>query len=805
MGKLNLNRRDFLGLSAKFAALAAIAGSIGTFAASCATQVKAKLFHANYWGPFNPTVVDGVLTKVDGILELDDEPNEMLTTGVLEKTYAKTRVMYPLVRKSYLENYGKGDVRVDLRGKEPFVRVDWDTALNLVKGCIDDTIKDLGNEGILTTYDGWSEGHTFYPRSLQARFFAFIGGNTITEGNYSTGAVDVLLPYVIGEGAIYRDQTTWEVLKENTELFVMIGCDMIKNLRIDEAVPDHKMYKYWDELKESGIQFLSIDPQVTPTAERLDAETVRVIPNTDVALFLAMSYHLVKNNLHDTAYLEKYTVGSDKFIQYVMGEDEDGTPPKTAEWASKITGISPEKIVELAELMASKKTQLAGSWSLQRASHGELTHWVLINFACLLGKFGKPGEGVGFNWHYSSAGMPQAWKTMPGWMTWIDNPIDSFIPASRISDALNNPGKEIFYDGEATTYPKLNLLYTTSSNLFSHHQDFNELAQALKKVETIIVQDPMFTITAQQADIVLPVTTTLERNDIHYGTKYSRDKIYAMKKIIEPVGESLDDYEIFRRLSALYGVDEQFTDGKTDMDWIREAYAESSGPEIATFEEFWEKGYITFPIPEGARKFVLHGDFYEDPDKNPLGTDSGKVEMYSEKIANYQIEDCPPTPKYLEPFEFLGNAKDGQVHVVSPHPWNRLHSQLGNCEELHKTYAVQGREPVLINPKDAEKNGIADGDVVELYNDRGAVLAGAIVTDKIREGVVSLQSGSWSSRDSKGRCNSGQINFITSSQPTSGLTQACAANTCVTYIRKCEDVEGPNRMFEAPNIIGQPS
>ena len=126
---------------------------------------------------------------------------------------------------------------------------------------------------------------------------------------------------------------------------------------------------------------------------------------------------------------------------------------------------------------------------------------------------------------------------------------------------------------------------------------------------------------------------------------------------------------------------------------------------------------------------------------------------------------------------------------------------LGNCEELHKTYSVQGREPALINPADAKRNGIADGDVVELYNDRGAVLCGAIVTDKIREGVVSLQSGSWSARDSKGRCNSGQINFITSSQPSTGLTQAGAANTCVSYIRKCEDVEGPNKMFEAPPII----
>ncbi|NQY68558.1 MAG: molybdopterin-dependent oxidoreductase [Flavobacteriales bacterium] len=559
------------------------------------------------------------------------------------------------------------------------------------------------------------------------------------------------------------------------------------------------MYKNWDEIKAAGVEFLSIDPQITQSAERYGAETVQIIPNTDIALFLAMSNHVVVNNLHDPAYLKKYTVGSKKFIKYLLGED--GGEPTTPEWASKITGLSAEKIIELAELMVSKRTQIAGSWSLQRASHGELVHWAMVNFACLIGKFGKPGEGVGFSWHYSGAGMAFAWKDMPGGMPWAENPIESFIPASRISEMLNNPGKEFFYDGDWYEYPEINLMYSTSSNLMSHHQDFNELVKALEKVETVIVQDPFYTITAQQADIILPTTTTVERDDIHYGSKYSRDRIYAQRKLIEPVEESLDDYEIFRRLSALFGVEDKFSEGKTQMDWVKEAYAVSDGPGKMTFEEFWDEGVVTFETPEGAKGKVLHGDFYDDPKNNPLETESGKVEMYCKYIAGYELDDCPPIPKYFEPQEFLGNAKEGQVQVVSPHPWNRLHSQLGNCEGLHSTYAVAGREPVMVNPIDAKKYGIVDGDVVELYNDRGAVLCGAVVSDKIREGVVSLQSGSWSQRDSKGRCNSGQINFITSSRATTTLTQACTANTCVSYIRKCEDVEGPNLMFEGPEIV----
>lgn len=148
-----------MGFGIKIAALSTMAGSIGTFVSSCVTEVKAKtkLFHASYWGPFRPTVVNGVLTKVSGIKELDDEPTEMLTMGVLEKTYAKTRVNYPLVRKSYLENFG-GDIKAELRGKEPFVRVSWEVAFDLVKKALDKTIGEHGNESILTTYDGWAEG-----------------------------------------------------------------------------------------------------------------------------------------------------------------------------------------------------------------------------------------------------------------------------------------------------------------------------------------------------------------------------------------------------------------------------------------------------------------------------------------------------------------------------------------------------------------------------------------------------------------------------------------------------------------------
>lgn len=237
------------------------------------------------------------------------------------------------------------------------------------------------------------------------------------------------------------------------------------------------------------------------------------------------------------------------------------------------------------------------------------------------------------------------------------------------------------------------------------------------------------------------------------------------------------------------------------MTHIQAAYERSTAAATTPFEEFWEKGYALMEVPDEARQWVRHGAFYEDPEANPLHTTSGKIEMFCEDIANMEIEDCPGMPVWMEKHEYLGNATKSQLHVVSPHPWFRLHSQMANSERLRELYTVQGREPVRINAQDAADRGIADGDLVELYNDRGTVIAGAVVSKDIMPGVVSIYEGCWPQLDSKGRCNSGLVNFLTSTQRSSGLSQATTANTTLIEMRKCEDPEGPNMAYEKPAII----
>ncbi|GHE90853.1 trimethylamine-N-oxide reductase [Aliiroseovarius zhejiangensis] len=792
-------RRAFLQGGAAFFGTANLMGSTA-LAALDPNSFRDRAFHATHYGPFEAVVRDGKLVGVNAIMELDARPTEMLTYGVMDRTYDKSRINYPMVRKSYLEGWETGDTKPELRGKEEYVRVDWDTAWSLTAKALLDTATNHGNEAIFSSsYGGWSNAGSFRPNVLQGRLINLIGGCTNTAGDWSAGAGQVLLPRVIGDMEVYSGQTAWEVIRDNTEVFVLVGCDPIKNNRIEYRVADHGMYGPWEQIRDAGVKFISINPQRTASDEYLGAEWVKVVPNTDTALFLGMAYHVLENGLEDREYMDKYTVGADKWIAYVKGED-DGTP-KTPAWASAITGIDEAKIKELAELLATSNTQVAGSWAIQRAQHGEMAYWSLVNFQALTGKIGKPGSGVGFSWHYGNGGMPQSGARTPVGMSQGRNFIKKVVPASRITEALENPGKEFFYNGFTNTYPDIKMIFNAGNNFMSHQQDTNRLIRALEKVETIVCVDVWWTAATRWVDIVLPAASTLEQDDITSGGTYSNDKVYAMKKVIEPVGESLPDYEIFEGLADKLGLWAQFTDGEDKMYHIKLAYEASGAAAETPFKEFWEKGYARMPVPDAARKWTRHSEFYNDPEGSPLHTDSGKIEMFSESISAMDIDDCPGMPVWMEKHEYLGNAKEGQLHVVSPHPWFRLHSQMDQSEKLRALYKVQGREPVRINTQDAASRGIEDGDLVELYNDRGTVIVGAVVSDDIMPGVVSLYEGAWPSLDSKGRCNSGLVNFLTSTQRSSGLAQATTANTVLVEMRKCEDPEGPNMAYEKPAII----
>jgi len=497
----------------------------------------------------------------------------------------------------------------------------------------------------------------------------------------------------------------------------------------------------------------------------------------------------------------------------------------------------------LAKEFASKRTMLMGGWGFQRAHHGEQPHWMLITLASMLGQIGLAGGGFGCAYHYSDGGVPapaaatgnalsnngsqgavagaDAPAASPGLTgmsvnSKVDGPWKQrkihVIPVSRIVECLENPGREILFDGKKLTYPDLKMAYWAGGNPFHHHQDRNRMIKAWQKFETFVVNECFWTATARMADIVLPATTEQERNDI--TKSHTNSYIFAMKKAVEPAGEAMDDFDIFvnilRRFSAAEVL--AFTEGKSKMEWIRSFYdasyekAKKSGVAMPAFDEFWEKGFVKFETPESAKNFIKYKTFRDNPVTNRLGTPSGKIEIFSRKIAGYGYKECKGHPTWFEPMEWLGSsvAKEFPLNLVSPHPKYRLHSQLNNTW-LRDLEEVQGREPIWMHPKDAAKRGIQNGDVVRIFNKRGQVLGGAVVTEAVMEGVVRMQEGAWYDPKEPGKigslCVHGDVNVLIADIPTSELAQGNQA-TALVEIEKFKGELPPIGIFKAPVMKG---
>src|SRR5258708_28638229 len=327
----------------------------------------------------------------------------------------------------------------------------------------------------------------------------------------------------------------------------------------------------------------------------------------------------------------------------------------------------------------------------------------------------------------------------------LSNPLNRAIPGARIADCLLDPGGTYDFNGKRATYPDIRLVYWAGGNPFHHHQDLNRLRRAWQRPQTIIVHEPWWTATARHADIVLPATTTLERNDI--GAAQRDRYVLSMQQAIAPVGQARSDFAIFTALAQRLGCEPAYAQGRDEMAWLRHLYdrwrerARTNQAAIPDFDGFWREGFLE--IPRRADEYVLLSDFRTDPDKHRLATPSGRIELYSDRIAGFGYADCPPHPTWLEPSEWLGAAPNAySLHLISSQPRYRLHSQMDGGP-VSATGKVAGREAVAINPADAKRRGIAAGDVVRVFNARGACLAGAEITEAVRPGVLRLSCGAW--------------------------------------------------------------
>ena len=260
------------------------------------------------------------------------------------------------------------------------------------------------------------------------------------------------------------------------------------------------------------------------------------------------------------------------------------------------------------------------------------------------------------------------------------------------------------------------------------------------------------------------------------------------------------------------GFEKEFTEGLDEMGWIRRFYenaakeARVNGLEMPSFEEFWARGYVLFPVDQDARRYNYLGDFRRNPIVNPLGTESGKIEIFSKKIESYKYDDCPAHPTWMEPTEWLGAkmAEEYPFALLTSKSRYRLHSQLDSTAS--NLFAnVEDREPVWIHPDAAKKLGLKSGDVAKVTSRRGSVLAGVIVTDRIRPDTVVIHHGGWYSPEEPGEEGSldvhGCDNVLTIDIPSSKLSCGNVANSTQVKIERWDDELEPIMAHVQPKTV----
>ncbi len=767
---------------------------------------------SSHWGTYRVT------ENATGSLCLrgfEEDPNPSpIGQAMVETRDGPGRIAGPMVRRGFLENGAGADS--GLRGQEPFVEVTWDVALDLAARELNRVRDDFGNDSIYAGSYGWaSAGRFHHAQSQLRRFMNLFGGSITSRDSYSYAAAEVILPHVVAPMArLCQEHTSWRSITESGSLVVAFGGMATRNAQVNAGGTGcHSELQDRRAAHQAGVRVINISPDCADTQPDQEAEWMAIRPNTDVALMLAIAHTLVSEDLYDRQFITDYCVGFEEFLPYLMGT-EDGTP-KTPAWAAAITEIAADATLALARRMAAQPTLVNASWSLTRQQNGEQPYWMLVVLAALLGGIGKPGRGFGVG-----LGAVNGIGNHRGYVPWAalptgKNPVAAFIPVARIADMLLRPGETFFYNGQDHSYPDARLVYWAGGNPFHHHQDLNRLVAAWQRIETVIVHEPFWTPLARRADIVLPATVGLERNDLAAS---SRDNyLIAMQQVAQPFAQARNDHDIFAALaerlkapgSPVMGFKSAFTENRNEGQWLSALYRESRergrahGQDLPDYKTFQESGVVRLTLPAKAQ--VMLSEFRQDPIGAGLQTPSGRIEIYSQTVAGFHLPGLPGHPVWREPDEWLGAALTGTypLHLITHQPERRLHSQLDHSSHS-RAGKIKDREPCRMHPDDASARHIKDADLVRIFNDRGSCLSAVRLDAAIRPGVVMMATGAWYDPDllgDPGCCKHGNPNTLTPDKPTSPLAQGPAAMSCLVNIEPVKGTSPPVTAFDPPPCV----
>ncbi|MFC9788467.1 molybdopterin-dependent oxidoreductase [Rhodococcus sp. NPDC127528] len=753
-----------------------------------------------HWGMFEAETVAGEVTAVHPYSG-DGDPSPILA-NVVGSVRHRSRVTGPAVRRGWLE---RGPGPSGARGADEFVAVGWDELTELLASELRRVVDRHGNRAIYGGSYGWSSPGRFHHAQSQVhRFLKMLGGYTRSEHSYSLGATGVIMPRVVGtHWKMFARSTNWEVIARETDLMVCFGGVPLKNTAVnDGGTSHHPTRAALDALRDRGGRIVSISPLADDVHG--DAERLAPRPGTDVAIMLACGYVLATEELADRAFLDRYTTGYDKFEDYLLGR-VDGIA-KTPHWAARLSGLPADAIADLARRMAEGRTLITVTWSLQRVRHGEQAPWAGVTLAAMLGQIGLPGGGFGHGYgSMNEPGLAPVPYPLPT-LFQGQNPVSDSIPVAAISDLLLHPGQQYDFDGERRTFPDIRLVYWAGGNPFHHHQDIGRLRRALARPDTVVVHDPYWTPMAKHADIVVPSTTSLEREDL--SCTRNDPLLVAMHAAAPRFADSRDDYDTFSALAHRLGFGQRFTEGRTARQWLEHMYGQwrdfvaADGVDVPEFDEFWRVGHVRMRTEDGL---TLFEDFRADPDANALRTPSGRIEIFSSDIDGFGYDDCAGHPTWYEPEEWLGGerAREFPLHLIANQPKTRLHSQLDHGATSQSS-KVQGREPIRLHPDDAAERGLAAGQVVRVFNDRGACLAGVVLDDGLMPGVVQLSTGAWydplDPADPNSLCVHGNPNVLTADVGTSRLARGCTGQHVLVQVERFDGELPPIRAYDPPVI-----
>jgi DmsA/YnfE family anaerobic dimethyl sulfoxide reductase A subunit len=798
IGGNGLTRRDFLIQSVGIGGATAVGFAVAPMARAVAaalddlevTTWNSCVVNCGSRCPLKVISRNGQVVRIEPQSEVPDGCDRPQARACLrgrsmrQRLYSAERLRYPMKR-------------VGRRGEGRFERISWDEALDKVAAALKDTIARHGNDAVYYQYGSGSYA-LVSNRNAAMRLLALLGGYLGFYGDYSAGQQGTAWPYLYGEGIYSADSGSQFAQVANAKLYVSFG----NNNAVTRASGIGQTWELACAREAGKARMILIDPIYTDSMLGKEDEWVPVRPGTDAALVEGIAHVLITEKLVDQAFLDTYCVGYDErtlpasaprngdYRSYILGKGPDRTA-KTPAWASRITGVPADTIVRLArDIGTTKPVFVSQGWGSQRQANGEQTTRAIAMLALLTGNLGLPGTNTGGR--EGDASLGEASLPRPA------NPVKASISHFSWTDAIERgaemTAKRDGVRGVERLKAPIKFMWVQQSNtLINQHADTNRTHRILQdesKCEFIVVIDNQMTPSARYADILLPDVMPMETDDIA-ADAYASGRVtfmVAMQQAVKPRFEERPAFEICREIARRFGIEDKFTEGRTQFQWVEWCYEQTrrKHAQMPPFSEFWKQGLVRVELPDNHG--IALKAFREDPVKNKLKTPSGKVEIYSERLAKiaaeWELEPgdvITPLPQYVATWESHTDRKARQypLQAFGYHGHGRTHSTYHNVPWLRELHP----DRVMMNPVDAEARRLKDGEAVIVFNDRGRIGLPVRVTPRIMPGVVALPQGAWYQPTAAGIDVGACVNTLTSQRP-SALAKANAQHTNLVEVRR---------------------